>query len=610
MLQNPSGTLSYFGPSSSMAYVRKMRELLALGAKHDAVALPDTQQRLRDNFIHDKYAHTMGEGQDAIPDLRALDYLPQLQRGLDVHRPTAASSTRLLKLLEILPSKEEMEDLVELFYVHVHANIPLFHRSSFQAVLDRLRSPDIGAIDAGWAVCIRLVVAFGCEWRLSSPVQGDHSESRRLASLMKQLVGDSLAEIPQLMLSASLQSVTALTLLSIYLSFANERNAAWILSGCAIRMAIGLGLHRGEDLIRRSNLSFALTDKELRKQIWCSLYIFEQYTSSMFGRPSAVDGLEISVDLPRESIIDQGFYQPPGLLHYDIALARILSKIRRAEVNQSLYPSNDCQGLPDVDTCNSLLKELEDWEESLPPFLRFDESKSHQIYPNHFRQIVMMQVRYQYARILLSRPFLLKALFISQALKPAQAVDEWIVRYKHVCYLAASDSWALIRCLWKTGKYNARLWLDGVFAYQCTLVLSLYMLDSSKMSVCSQYERLQQMVEQMLEVLQKAPGNRTMTRLVQISLDFTKIVNSVPPDHQEIELGSSPSGRAPQGPLATAYNQDDIENIASSEYCAPNVPFFNWESFVGPDWFRGDFTDANYRLNVSTTDISLDATDY
>jgi hypothetical protein len=136
------------------------------------------------------------------------------------------------------------------------------------------------------------------------------------------------------------------------------------------------------------------------------------------------------------------------------------------------------------------------------------------------------------------------------------------------------------------------------------------MLDSSKMSDCSQYERLQQMVEQMLEVLQKAPGNRTMTRLVQISLDFTKIVNSVPPDHQEIELGSSPSGRAPQGPLATAYNQDDIENTASSEYCAPDVPFLNWESFMGPDWFRGDFTDANYRFNESTTDISLDATDY
>ena len=612
MLQSPSGTLSYFGPSSSMGYVRKMRELLlALGAKHDTESLPDTQKRLRDSFIQDKYAHTMGDGQDVIPDLKALDSLQQLGVGLDAHRPTAAASARLAKLLEILPNREETDDLVELFFVHVHVNIPLFHRSSFQAVLDRLRSPDIGTIDSGWAMCLRLVVLFGCEWHLS-PAQGDHPDSTRLASLRKQLVSDSLTEIPQLILSSTLQSVTALTLFSIYLSFANERNAAWILGGCAIRMAIGLGLHRGEDLIRRSNITFALADKELRKQVWCSLYIFEQYASSFFGRPSAVDGIEILVDLPKESILDQGFYQPPGLLYHDILLAQILSKIGRAQVNQSLHPSNDCQGLPDVDTCNNLLKELEDWEENLPSFLRFDESKSHQIYPNHFRQIVMIHVRYQYTKILLSRPFLLKALFISHAMRPTQALDERIAQYKHTCFLAASDSWKLIRCLWKNGQYNARLWLDGVFAYQCTLILSLYMLDSLKISDGPQHEKLQQMVEQMQEILLKAPRNRTMTRLIQISLDFTKIVSSVPLDRRDGEYanGDGTSARPPDDLLAAIPNQYDAETNLNTQSNMSNAPFFNWETLIGPDWFHGDFMDRNYRFDMSMADISLDPIDY
>jgi proline utilization trans-activator len=609
MLQNTLGTLSYFGHSSSMAYVRKMRELLlALGAKHGSGSLPDTQQRLRDSFIQDKYAHTMGDNQDSVPDLRTLGSLQQHGGGFDVPWPTAAASARVARLLEILPNKEETEDLVELFFVHVHVNMPLFHRSSCQAVLDRLRSHDPGTIDAGWAVCLRLIVAFGCESRLSTlSQQGDHPDSLRLASLGKQLVSDSLAEIPQLMLSATLQTVTALALFSIYLSFANERNAAWVLNGCAIRMAIGLGLHRGEDLIRRSHMSLTLADKELRKQIWCSLYIYEQYTSSLFGRPSAVDGVEILVDLPKESILEQGFYQPPGLLHHDISLARIIGKIRGVQIDQSLQPSNDCHGLPDVDMCNQLLKELECWEEGLPIFLRFDETQSHHIYPNHFRQIVMMHVRYQYARILLSRPFLLKALFVSDVLKPTQALDERIAKYKHVCFLAASNTCALIRCIWKNGQYNARLWLDGVFAYQCTLILSLYLLDSSKASDDPQHQELERMVQQMQDILQKEPGNSTMRRLVQISHDFTQIVKSIPLGSRENEScnTSGSLAQAAQDPVTYTQNPCDIEPNLSNSLNASNVPLFNWDTLVGETWLHEDFMEGNYRVDMSITDFDL-----
>lgn len=608
MLQNPSGTLSFFGPSSSMAYVRQMRELLsALGARQDAS--PVDTQRLRDKFIADKYAHTMGEGQDSISDIRALDCLQQIGGAFDAQRPTAAASARLAKLLEILPEKEETEELVELFFLYVHANIPLFHRSSLQGVMDQLRSPDRGAIDVGWAVCIRLVVTFGCEWRLSSPVPVDESETTRLALLRKQLVSDSLEEVSQLMLSSTLQSVAALALFSVYLSFANERNAAWILSGSAIRMAIGLGLHRGEDLIQRSNIQLSLADKELRKQIWCSLYIFEQYTSSLFGRPSAVDGIEILVDLPKESIFDQSYYQPPGLLSHDISLARILSKIRRVQLDHSLYPSNDCQGLPDVNACNELLRELSSWEENLPPFLRFDESKSHQIYPNHLRQIIMMHVRYQYSRTLLSRPFLLKALYISHVLKPRQVIEEQITKFKQVCFLAALASWTLIHYLWKNGLYNAKLWLDGVFAYQCTLVLSLCMLDGSILPNNPQQDKLQQTVEQLQEILQKGPGNRTMSRLVQICHDFTKIVKSSPLSYSELQenyTGLGASAGPAQDPSKTPLNQTEAQSDLNTTSTSSNIPIFHWESLVGPDWFQGDFMDDTYRFDMSMTDFFLD----
>lgn len=73
----------------------------------------------------------------------------------------------------------------------------------------------------------------------------------RLNSLKRQLVNNSFLEISHLVLSANLQSVSALALLYVYMSFANERKASWILSGCAIRMAVGLGLHRGDNVLKR-----------------------------------------------------------------------------------------------------------------------------------------------------------------------------------------------------------------------------------------------------------------------------------------------------------------------------------------------------------------------
>lgn len=70
----------------------------------------------------------------------------------DQLRKQAAS--RLLSLLETLLPKEETDELVELFFAHVHINVALFHGPSFHAALDRLRSPHTRTIDAGWSVCL------------------------------------------------------------------------------------------------------------------------------------------------------------------------------------------------------------------------------------------------------------------------------------------------------------------------------------------------------------------------------------------------------------------------------------------------------------------------
>lgn len=605
MLINSSGSLSYFGPSSSMAYVRKMRELLALYSKQNVERLPDTQQRLRDNFIQDPYARTMVEGHGEEPGAQCPSY--PLLAG-DGRQPTRTSSLRLARLLEVLPTNEETERLVDQFFVHVHPNLTLFHRPSFQTMLDRIRMTETRDIDAGWAACIRLVVGLGCEWRPSSTAQEATGDSQRLASIGERLVSDSLSELSQLMLSATLQSVTAMTLLAVYFTFANERNAAWILSGAAVRMGIGMGLHRGENALRRSNIHLSTTDRELRKQVWSSLFIFEQYTSSLFGRPSAVDGLEMLVEVPRESVLDQGFYRPLGLLPYDISLARIIGKIREVQVDQSLSPANNFDGLPDLDTCDALLQDLDGWKLSLPPFLRFDTMQRDQIYPSHFRQLVMLHVRYHYTRILLSRPFLLRALYVAHAAASSTTISDRILKYKDMCFEAATKTWTLIMCLWDKGEYNACLWLDGVFAYQCNLVLSLYLMDPTRTVDGLHRGNLQEMVRRMQQILVTGPGNKTMKRLVQISRDFTEIVGSLSPEagrfqHDESETTpqntSSAQDRAAgaAGAAAAAAGFDD-NGSRTAVSGGENAAFFNWEFVVEPDLFLGNLVDDGSALDL------------
>ncbi|OAA55867.1 Transcription factor [Niveomyces insectorum RCEF 264] len=562
LLQNPHGTLAYFGPSGSMAFVRQMRELLALTTKDDTESLADAQKRLQESFIHDRYAHTMGEDDDVVPELQ----------------------------------------------------------SSSQG------------LDAGWAVCLRLVLAFGCERRSFSaalPADPDPAAaSARLLALRRQLVRGALAEVPHLILSTTLPSVTALTLLSIYLSFANERNAAWTMSGCAIRIAMGMGLHRGEQVLRRSNIYRSPIDKELHKQVWCSLYIFEQYTSALLGRPSAVDGADILTELPRESLLDQGYYRPPGLLQHDVALARILSRVRRAQIDQRLDPSVRCDGLPDVPTCEALLRQLEDWRRGIPSFLEFDETNQQAIHPNHFRQIVMIHVRYQYARILLSRPFLLKAVLISHVLREPQAADPAIGTFKRVCFRAAADSWLLIRSLWAKNEYNATLWLDGIFAYQCTLILSLYMLSKTTHAIAADHahqNQLHEMLEQMMEILQKGPGNRTMRRLVQISRDFNDIVSlsSVSPSGSSSQMMVPHEADPSLAAHATAVahhrppplvDSDDMHHQAGLGAlpaarlypAALDNASLNLGTLLNAEWLEQGYMDGNFGFDFSMADFGLD----
>ena len=542
ILKNASGTLSYFGPSSSMAFVMKLRELLALKANRDSACLPPKQNKLREDFVADRRSCTMEVDLGAANIRERFDMRSDF--GSEV-RPARCDNSILghkmnqqnavKNLASILPPQTEVEELVELFFVRVHPNLALFHRPSFQAALENTLSKtndNRGSVDVGWMSCICLVLAFGCERQASVFAEKESADTVRVHQLQKNLLHLALGSVSHLILSTTVHSVQALTLLSMYLNCSNERNASWVMMGCAMRMAIGLGLHREESLILNERLPMSPVEREIRKRVWWSLYIFEQYCSGLFGRPGSLQDELITADLPNESILDEGYHQPPGLLRSDIRLASIVGKLNESQNEQKSSLVDGGQRPQNTALIRQLLAHLNNWRESLPSFLSFDEARQDQIYPSHFRQILSLQLRYQHARLTLTRPFHLRnlqQLVSSVENTEMEVADPSVNELSHVCVNAALESWKIIKNLWKRGQFDGNLWFDGIFAYQCALVLSLTLLDPRAKLNWSSRKEIQEATQSILNILHEAPLNKTMNRLVQISTDFATIVRAMDP---------------------------------------------------------------------------------
>ncbi|KIW27847.1 uncharacterized protein PV07_07548 [Cladophialophora immunda] len=569
ILQNSSGTLCYFGPSSSMAFVTQLREHLISTAIQNLEKLQPKQRRLRQKFVADNYCCTMEE-----PSTAKITQAPAAQRhgdspqsspedvddvSLDANAFRSPSSHGSQRLVDVLPARDEVEQLVELFFVHVHPNMTLFHRPLFQSALERLWTSDLDSQDVGWLTCCLLVLAFGCKYLASTPTGKTTPGPRDVRKLQQTLVEMALGHVARLIQCATLQSVQALALLALYLNTTHQRNASWIMMGCSIRMAVSLGMHRSDKILQQKSVLSTAVDRELRKRVWWSLYIYEQYNSALFGRPSAIDELETTSDLPTDSFLDEGYHRPPGLITHDTYLARIVDRIRKSQASQGrrvgcIGPDGG-PGLSEHQTADRHLHDLDTWYEELPQFLRFDAANQRHIYPSHFRQLVTLQLRYQHARLLLTRPFYLRLVQTRSSTSEGGGLEaDPGTRYGDVCVAAALDSWRLAQHLWERGQFNGDIGLDGVFLYQCGMVLALACLDTRQrwdVDVAAPGSRDRKVfyhaIEGVLAMLHDIPPDNPMSRMVQIADDFCSIVRSMKSEPAAASGSNDPIIQDPRG---------------------------------------------------------------
>ncbi|KAK9459715.1 fungal-specific transcription factor domain-containing protein [Lipomyces oligophaga] len=196
----------------------------------------------------------------------------------------SSSSTyaSILQNENALISSVVTDALVDLYFRVYHPSFPLLHEHTFRL---QYRNPDLIQDKASWKLLLRMVLAVGA-FAGSTRVNNDDFEFYLSARVRLSA---------ELFESGTIEQVQMLLLMANYLQKRDKPNTSYNILGLAVRMAIGMGLHR-----ERQNLTGMpmLVRTEACRRLWWILYMFESGASLTFGRPSSMSDSMVNAHIP------------------------------------------------------------------------------------------------------------------------------------------------------------------------------------------------------------------------------------------------------------------------------------------------------------------------
>ncbi|EMR66790.1 putative nucleus protein [Eutypa lata UCREL1] len=332
-----------------------------------------------------------------------------------------------------LPPQPLMHQLVQLYFEKLHEDFPLFHRGTFEEEYEyylgelRRRSrlqPDSQQrtvdLELGWLGCLHMILVFAS---MSNPHVGGGNLDH--AGLRRHCVAATRSLLPYFVSKCTLNNLRALLLLALFLHNNNERNATWNLVGTATRIAFALGLHRSD-----TGAAFKPIEREVRKRVFCTLYVFEQFLATSLGRPTGLGDPDVEVVPPREGLLDGGGGGGDAVfVSFSLRLYRILGRTR-TRASRHNGESGEQRSIEET------FSDLKEWNSDVSkqqwlvvPFIKtgealfdepgagamgFDELKTVLGWQNRFRlrASLLLRLQYHYVALLVTRPSLLRELSI------------------------------------------------------------------------------------------------------------------------------------------------------------------------------------------------------
>lgn len=166
--------------------------------------------------------------------------------------------------------------LIDAYFFHYHTVYPIVHEATFRA---QYAGKDGTRNESTWSILFRTILAIGA-WCIGCQLTGTQDEDLLSSHTIEGTVFEC----------GNIPLVQALALLGTYWHKHNRPNTAWNYEGLAVRIAISLGLHKELPAWDISPLQ-----RETRRRVWWSVYMFDSGASGTFGRP---------ILLPTSDVVD------------------------------------------------------------------------------------------------------------------------------------------------------------------------------------------------------------------------------------------------------------------------------------------------------------------
>jgi len=174
--------------------------------------------------------------------------------------------------------------LINIFFDQRWPHLPILHKPSF--LRDRF-NPFARGEELSGVGRLQLFMVFAIAALEQSRVKGEHSYSHR------DLFNLAIRDMNSVLTSDDPECITSLLLLCMYGRTEPQSVNMWHTTGLALRIAIGVDLHRAES-IRHMDLMQA----EMSKRLFWSVYAMDRSMSIYLGRPLGIQDADINLPFP------------------------------------------------------------------------------------------------------------------------------------------------------------------------------------------------------------------------------------------------------------------------------------------------------------------------
>jgi len=439
LLPDQQGQVQFIGPASSFSFHHKLRRLIGNYSTYEFAMFGNNAADQYDASDISSASHMADSGE-------RRGRIASITGRSDCSSPSDAVS-------EI--DGPVLDSLIDTYFDIIHSDFPVLHEASFREAYE-LWSGSGSTTDPAWLCGLLCVLILSRRVAsIAIPEEAERKWWRHVQTLL-----------PTVCFSTNIFTVQALMLAALHLHNTTHRDACWNLTGTAIRVAFAIGLHRDDIKHMQGPLG-----RELRKQLWWTLYGFEQMQVSSYDRPSAIGDAVSFTSYPNERIVGVAGQCPQDLMKWSQRLVVLLGSACKALNNPGTgtTANEDAYSKP-LSPAAAILRDLSRWKETLPLHLRLEAAES--LAPSSQRTLILLHAQFHYIVVLISRSALLRrATILSKDGK--EVLPRILLTVSETCIDSGRALGRLMRKLETISKFNACTWWDIFYSVTSALVLVL-----------------------------------------------------------------------------------------------------------------------------------------